>query len=293
MSNRWSLPLENRSLDVYTDMARVTLVPVQAGEKPWLELRDAQEHVAPGVQVDEDGDRTRVRISGLAGDHGAWWSGPWWEAMFWKKAFRSNVVLHVPVDVRGRLRSNASRMHIEHLRGCDLDVETDAGSLTVDSVTGRLRLATQAGRIEAKRIGGALDLSTSAGAIFADVVSLCDGTHPIRTNVGAVRLELARELDVRIEARTSMGATRIEFPSSDDAPAVLDIEADLGAIRVTKSSRPAEVISSGEGPYRTAWTQVAAHPTSDEEIERILSRVADGSITPEAARDLLRELGVT
>ena len=289
--NRWSLPLDNRSLDLHTDMARVTVVPITTGEKPWLELR-GEEHSAPGVHVDEDGDTTRVRISGLPGD-GAWWSGPWWESMFWKKAFRTNVVLHVPADVRARMRSSAARMHIEHLHGSELDVETDAGSLTVDDVSGRLRLATQAGKIEAQRVGGTLDISTSAGAIHADVVSLHDGTHRVRTNVGAIRLELARELRVRIDARTSMGATRIEFPSSDDAPAILDMEADLGAIRVTKSSRAAEVAVPIEGPYRTAWPPIHPHPSSDAEIERILSRVADGSITPEAARDLLRELGVT
>ncbi len=89
-----------------------------------------------------------------------------------------------------------------------------------------------------------------------------------------------------------MGATRIDFPITADAAALLDIEADLGAIRVVESSRTYDAgIIVPAGPYRTAAPVSSAVP--DVEIEHVLERVADGSITPEAARDLLRALGVT
>ena len=151
-------------------------------------------------------------------------------------------------------------------------------------MTGRLRLSTQAGRIEARRVGGALDIATSAGAVHAEVTSLSPGTHHIRTSIGAVRLELARGMALRIQARTSMGATRIDYPTDDDADTLLELEADLGAIRVTESTSVAHDPAPG-GPYRTAAPVPPPRPASnDAEIERILARVADGGLTFPDAR---------
>jgi hypothetical protein len=311
---RWSLALdEHPRLDLQTDMARVSVVGIAPGEAPWLEVKSEDAEEIPPVEVEAEGGTTRVRISGLArgwptwpdrplrhpNPHAGpgWWNGPWWDPSFWdkrrwKKSFHVHAIAHVPLDVRGRVRSNAAKMHISGLTGCDLAVETDAGYLAMEDVSGTLRLSTQAGRIDAHRISGSLDITTSAGAVTAEVLALSPGTHRIRTNVGAVRLELARGMPVRVAARTTMGSTRVEFPTSEDAPALLDVEADLGAIRIVESLRHwNEAASVPAGPYRTS---ASPHPPpNDEEIERILSRVADGSITPEAARDLLRALGVT
>ncbi len=312
---RWSLPLhEHPVLDLQTDMARVSVVGIAPGQAPWLEVTSHHhEPTGANVDVDASGGTTRVHISGIGHLDSTWWNGLWWEAAFWdsrfwKKAFRVSLVLHVPRDVRGRLRLNAAKMRVENLSGCDLAIDADAGSLDIEDVEGTLKLATQAGRIEAVRIGGTLDISTSAGSVRAEITSLSPGTHRIRTNVGAVRLELARGMPVRIAARTTMGATRIDFPTTDDAPALLDIEADLGAIRVTSASRSYDSRAAvPAGPYRTAaspaeggspvpQTSSALAPSSDEEIESILQRVADGSITPEAARESLasarRDVGI-
>lgn len=298
---RWSLPLlEHPQLDLQTDIAHMRVVAVAPGEKPWLEVESEDSHAQPAVEVDASNGVTRVRVSGAWAGDPSWWNGPWWESAFWekkfwKKAFRTMVVAHVPADVHGRIRSNASKLHVSKLAACDVSVETDAGVVMIEDVSGRLKLATQAGRIDARRISGAIDIATSAGAVNAEVLSLVAGTHRIRTNVGAVRLELARGLPVRINARTTMGAARVDFPSTADALAVLDIEADLGAIRVSESEHEhdaSEIVSAG--PYRTpASTAPESASRNEEEIERILARVADGDITPEAARDLLRALGVT
>jgi hypothetical protein len=308
--SRWTLPLvDHPRLELEADLARVSVVGVATGETPWLEVESDDPHVLPLVDVEGEGRTTRVRISGAhrgepplshpAPDTGpGWWRGPWWSAAFWdrrrwKKAFHVNVVAHVPRDVKGAVRSNAAKMRVADLFGCDLVIETDAGYLSIEDVSGALKLATQAGRIDARRISGSLDIATSAGAVSAEVLSLAPGTHRIRSNVGSVQLELARGMPVRVAARTTMGATRVDFPTTDDAPALLDIEADLGAIRVIESSRVWEQGSMAAGPYRTPSTGIARSEENEEEIARILSRVADGSITPETARDLLRALGVT
>ena len=180
-----------------------------------------------------------------------------------------------------------------NLSGCDLSIETDAGAVSVEDVSGRISLATQAGRIDALRISGAIDIATSAGAVNAEILSLTAGTHRIRTSVGAVRIELAKGLPVRIAARTTMGSTRVDFPVQEDALAVLDIEADLGAIRVSESSHRHDASEVSAGPYRTPAQSDEPSPRDNEEIESILARVADGELSPEAARELLRALGVT
>jgi hypothetical protein len=308
--SRWTLPLlDHPRLELEADLARVSIVGIAAGETPWLEVESDDPHTLPLVDVEGEGKTTRVRISGAYGgepplthpapDAGpGWWKGPWWSAAFWdrrrwKKAFHMNVVAHVPRDVRGAVRSNAAKMRVADLFGCDLVIETDAGYLSIEDVSGALKLATQAGRIDARRISGSIDIATSAGAVSAEVLSLAPGTHRIRSNVGSVHLELARGMPVRVAARTTMGATRVDFPTTDDAPALLDIEADLGAIRVVASPRAWEDTTMAAGPYRTPGAAPARREHEEEEIARILSRVADGSITPEAARDLLRALGVT
>ena len=307
---RWTLPLaDHPRLELEADLARVNVVGIAAGETPWLEVESEDPHTEPLVDVEGEGSTTRVRISGAhrgdpplthpAPDAGpGWWKGPWWSAAFWdrrrwKKAFHVNVVAHVPRDVKGAVRSNAAKMRVADLFGCDLTIETDAGYLSIEDVSGALRLATQAGRIDARRISGSLDIATSAGAVSAEVLSLAPGTHRIRSNVGSVHLELARGMPVRVAARTTMGATRVDFPTTDDAAALLDIEADLGAIRVVESPRAWEQAAMAAGPYRTPGTAGPRREEDEEVIARILSRVADGTITPEQARDLLRALGVT
>ncbi len=308
--SRWTLPLlDHPRLELEADLARVSIVGIAAGETPWLEVESDDPHTLPLVDVEGEGATTRVRISGVhrgepplthpAPDAGpGWWKGPWWSAAFWdrrrwKKAFHVNVVAHVPRDVKGAVRSNAAKMRVADLFGCDLVIETDAGYLSIEDVSGALKLATQAGRIDARRISGSIDIATNAGAVSAEVLSLAPGTHRIRSHVGSVHLELARGMPVRVAARTTMGATRVDFPTTDDAPALLDIEADLGAIRVVESPRAWEETTMAAGPYRTPGAAPARREQDEEEIARILTRVADGSITPEQARDLLRALGVT
>ncbi len=300
-NTRWSLPLaEHPRLELETDIARVHVRATAPGESPYLEVtpdHPMPPQAMPPVEIDGARGTTRVRVVGTWAGDPSWWSGPWWESSFWEKKFwkrglRVNVVAHVPANVVGKIQSSAAKLSVSGLVGCDLAIETAAGSLAVEDCSGALRLATDAGRIDARRISGSIDIATSAGAVTAEVLSLSPGTHRVRTNVGAVRLELARGMPVRIAARTTMGATRVDFPTSEDAAALLDIEADLGAIRVLESTRTWDgALAQAAGPYRTAGAPGEPSESATEEVEKILQRVADGSLSPEAARELLRALG--
>jgi hypothetical protein len=292
------LPLEEHPfLDLSSDFSRIAVMPVAPGVTPYLEVGGPPR---PGraVKVRGENGRTNVSLDGSFGpdrDDEKWWEGSFWEQAFWEKRFfgrGSRVTLYVPTDLRAHIRAAAAKVDVRDLHGADLQIEADAGALTLVNVSGRLRLSTQAGRIEGREIAGSIDISSNAASVRLDVTSLLPGTHRITANMGAVHISLARGMPLRVDARTQMGSARVDYPQTKDASIVLDVEADLGAIRIHGSDRnytspqdDAPPMPPPQGPYRDAA------PGADEDLEKILARVADGTLSKEAAKDLLKALG--
>lgn len=281
------LPLdEHPLLDVTADFAHLTIVPTARGERPFAEVRSKRRN---RVRVRGENGTTFVRIGGEDWGFGMW-NG------------KDRVTLHVPAAVRARVATSAGRLFVERLDGCDLVVENDAGTIDLDDVGGALRIVTEAGRIDGRGVRGRLDVSSQAGAVRLDIVGLEPGEHHVRAEVGAVKLELARGLGVRVDARATMGAVKVDYPSDVGAPATLVVETEVGAIRVRSSERAAVAVvptrDRGDGPYRTppspepaaAEGAVTTSDATDEELERILAKVADGTLAPTAAAALLRAL---
>ncbi len=280
------LPLdEHPKLDVSADFAHLTIVPISPGEKPWAEVRSKRTN---RVRVRAEDGTTYVRIGGE--DWGfAMWNG------------KDRVTLHVPADVHARVVSAAGRLFVERLDGCDLVVENDAGTIDLDDVGGALRIVTDAGRIDGNKVRGRLDVTSQAGAVRLDVTGLEPGEHRVRAEVGAVKIDLARGMDVRIEAHAAMGTAKVDYPQRKDAAAVLLVETEVGAIKVRASDRSVVVPRwdrPGAGPYRASADVIAPAPGAEpaenpafgEELDRILAKVADGSLSPSAAAELLRAL---
>jgi hypothetical protein len=313
---RWPLPLaQHPFLELTSDFVYLSIVPIAPGEQPFVELLGRSQHEYK-IDVRGDAGTTTVRLDHAGHDprwphrihphhehhHGhrrderrrehrredRWWEGAFWERRFGRHA-RAHVVAHVPANVRAKVHSAAARVDVARLAGCELTVDLDAGALTLDDIAGRIALSTSAGRIDGRGLRGSIDVSTSAGAVRLELLALDPGTHRIRTNMGAAHVELADGMPVQIDTRTAMGSSRVDAPSTRGAAAILDVEADLGAIRVSRSRRawtPKPPIVKADGPYRTA-----AEPQDDAEIAAILAKVADGSLSPTAARDLLRAMG--
>lgn len=224
-ARRWALPLgEHPTLELVNDTAQLTIVPTSAGEAPYLELLGAESDRLLVHVVPEDGF-TRVRIDAGIGPF-AWTSG-----------FRAHAVLHVPASLRARIRSSAGWLHVERLVGCALTLESDLGAISLEEVDGSVRAVTQAGRIDGENLRGSFDVCSAAGAVKLEIAGLEPGIHRVRTNVGAIKIDIARGMRVRIAARTDVGAAHVGFPSSPDAPAVLELVADVGSIRVRESHR--------------------------------------------------------
>ena len=307
---RRDLPLaEHPLLDLESDFALIWVEPTDG--TPYIEL--VGEAPLPELTVEGVGGTTRVRASGLGltdhGDRGGerlrrggFWEGSFWERRRWKKHFQVQLVVHVPADVRARIRPAAAFVHVERLRGCQLDIHADAGALVLEDVSGRLILETEAGRIDGTGLSGSITASTGAGAIRLEIAHLDPGRHHVRTNMGAAIIEVAKNLPVQIDTRTAMGSSRVNAVSTRGANAVLDVEAELGAIRVHTSrhtwvappiaaSPPSPASASSDSPYRSP--RAPGSSTDDDTLDQILTRVAEGSLSKTDARELLRSMGWT
>lgn len=288
MTARWELPLdEHPMLEVTAEMAQISLVPTLVGEKPFVEAIGS-DRVQVGIRA---GDGvTRVHLEQDVG-------------FFGFARNKARIVLHVPSNVRASVRTEAGRLRAERLHGCQLTLETEAGEVQLDDVHGTMRIVTEAGKIDGESLAGSFDVATSAGAVYLDILALDPGKHRVATSVGAVKIDLARGILVRIDARTTMGTSRVQYPSQREAPAVLAVDAEIGAIKVRESTRLGIAIDASErGPYRTVdaveVAAPAAHaeptpvaPEDDAQLDAILRRVAEGSLSPRDAGSLLRALG--
>ena len=255
---------ERANLDYRADWGSTTLLPVQAGEEPRLEVRGRD---AGRVQVDVSrvGDAVRVQVSKSGGPR------PFGR-------LDAEMTLFVPREIGGRAHADVGRVQARDLGPCDLRLGTDAGSVRASAITGRLWLQSDAGSVEARnlapcdltvrseagsvrlenvrgkidlaseagqiagdRLAGSISARTEAGAIKLAIEALEPGDHQFGTKLGSVRLALAPGLNVRIEARASLGSAKVRYPSNPGAPTALLLRTDVGSIRVHEAGTEDEM----------------------------------------------------
>ena len=280
------LPMDGKRVVIETDYALISLVPISPGEAPRVEAFVRHERVP--IEAHERGDSMRFEVSAVDPRGRPFWhEGP------------LRVVAHLAPGARVRAHTSAGKIVANGVSG-ELDLASDAGVIDLESVTGTIRLATSAGRIDGSNLSGSIEAESNAGAVRLEIAHLDPGTHSIQTNLGATRIELARGMPVRVEARTTMGSARVRFPSQHDAAAILSVTADVGAIRVRESSRawvsPSAIVTAA-GPFRTpSPPEHREHDerpgATDEDLEKVLARVASGELSPGDARELLRAMGI-
>jgi hypothetical protein len=284
----YPLPLEpGDRLEIVSTFASLEVRPIEAGGAARVEVRGRHADAAR-IVVGRDASTVHVEVEPTAAHVGG--------LIFGRRSQPVRLLAFVPVSgLRAQLVTSAGRMSISRLRGVDLEVSADAGAIDLDDVEGRMQLVTSAGRIEGRALSGSIEASTDAGSIRLEIAHLAPGRHSVTTSVGSVRLELARGLPVQIEAHATMGSARVDVRSTPGAAAVLEANADLGSVRVRESARYYERpdtqdaridMPTQEGPFRTA----ARTPIFDGTLDRVLARVANGELAPQAAADLLRAL---
>jgi hypothetical protein len=308
-------------LEVTAPACALAVVATQPGEAPFLESSEALADIfKPAITL--DGGTVRVKF-----DFHIPQPFPF---SFWDFGPKVQLTLHVPPDVKARLRLDAGRARIRGLSGCDLDIEASAGVLTLRDVTGRMRLVTGAGKITGEHLSGTIDAEANAGTIRLQVDRLATGKHRIHSTMGSVRLDLAAGQKVQINARAAMGSVRNSYPSSPGAEASVDVQTDFGSVRIVEGAGEPSSPAPEEGMFGGGWwgawpgfvsrrwghqgpwhqgggghsarpprpeaseqqpPREAASKVSDEELRRILTLVQEGKLSPEEAQKLLRAMG--
>ena len=284
------LPLEpGDRLEIETTFASLEVRPVEVGGRARIEVRGRHSDAAR-VVVARDAATVHVEVEPTAAHVGG--------MIFGRRAAGVRLVAFVPSHgLRMQLVTSAGRLAISRLHDVELEVSADAGAIDLDDVSGKLELVTSAGRIEGRGLSGSIEASTDAGSIRLEIAHLSPGRHAVTTSVGSVRLELARDMPVQVSAHATMGSARVDVRSTPGAAAVLEVNAELGSVRVSESRRlyepraveaPESPVVVAEGPFRTASRPNA--PIFDGTLDRVLARVANGELAPAAAADLLRAL---
>jgi hypothetical protein len=305
--NVWELAFDQPAvLELQAEFGNLSLVPVEPGQSPRLELsRSSGDNV--DVHVEKVDEVVRVTLDPRRGFNN-WFAGGW----------DCRAVLYVPRDVHAALQTNAGSVSVRGLDGCELGIKANAGKIDLVDVYGLMHLAADAGSITGRALGGFFDVQTQAGSVKLEILDLQPGEHRFRASMGSVRLDLARGMDVCIETRTSLGSVRNNYPVRPEAPRRLLLSTEMGSVRVDEgppmrsarrsaSPRPPGSSSSSpdasatDGPSPSASDEAQAEtlrPASasrsareDPELERILKMVEAGELSARDAEELLQAMG--
>jgi hypothetical protein len=289
--SRHTLPLplsERPTIELSANAMDLEVLALAPGETPSLEVQGGRD-AATGVTITQDGDVTRIALPGF-------WSG---------FDLPSRLTLRVPPQLRARITNDAARLHVEGLAGCDLELISQMGSISLDRVRGRLKLQVDSGSIKGDHVAGTFEVRSTAGSVKLRIDALDEGHHVIRTAMGSVKVELAKGQAVRIETNTTLGTTRSRYPSTADAKAVLRLEADLGSVKVSEVDA-VEDDRHGDWPdWRRTWRDVASavastfnapvgppppSTTPNSEVRRVLEMVEQGVVSIDDAERLIRAM---
>jgi hypothetical protein len=275
--NTWDLPFDTPAeLELQAEWGTLTLLPVEPGQQPRLELPNGTND-PNSVTIDKRDQRVRVRVA----PH---------DPMSWLGGWNSKVTLYVPSNVRAHVQTNAGSVHVRNLQGCELGIKAEAGKIDLVNVHGVLHLSAEAGSIGGQDVGGYLNVETQAGSVRLGITELQPGEHRFRAQLGEIRLELARGMEVAIETHTSLGSVRNSYPSRPSAPTRLLLSTELGSLRVEEGGGSAR--SSVVQPVPPTRHEAPERiPENDPELERILKMVEAGELSAQEADDLLQAMG--
>ncbi len=232
---------EKPELDLRAFACALDIVPVAKEEAPRIE------QVGSGADLPIAVARTSTAVEVRVAPPEAGW------LTFLNSGGPSLLRLHLPPNIRAQIRNELGVVKAERLEGCDLSITTSAGVIQLREIRGRMVLRAEAGQIRGIGLGGSFNVESSAGAVRLGIVALDPGTHRIHSSMGSVRLDLAAGLRVRIAPRTSMGSVRNRYPSSPDADAVLEAEAELGSVRIDEAAAHDDPRHGDWDDWRKHW----------------------------------------
>lgn len=96
----------------------------------------------------------------------------------------------------------------------DLQITTNAGSITVNSISGKMSLLSNAGTIQASQstLNGSSTFKTNAGSINFTGSIGSTGTYDFETNAGSISMTLSGTNSFHLNASTDAGSIDTNFP---------------------------------------------------------------------------------
>jgi hypothetical protein len=125
-----------------------------------------------------------------------------------------------------------------------LDIDLNAGSVSVRGTSGPISLDMNAGAANLREVLGPIDASVNAGALTIDS-RLDRGDSTIRCDMGATTIRLAPGRNVRVSAGVDLGRRDIRLPAASDGSgdhvvgdgrASLKIKGSMSSVTVTSES---------------------------------------------------------
>ena len=237
-------------------LLRETDEPAPSSPKPEPTVRRIKVSMGVGgVEIVGDDSVAQAEVDGphraeMDGDtlvvHGEWDDdvGPGFSFGVGRHGRRRGIV-HVGADrklTRLRIRANPA---------LDVDVELDAGLLSIRGMHAGVRARVAAGPVTLEDFTGELDVAVNAGAVRANG-RLTEGESRIRSDAGAVRVALDPSSSVRIVAQAALG--KVLVPRSDERPR-----------RRFGGDRAEAVIGTGDATLRVETAMGSVHVTTDGE----------------------------
>ena len=118
-----------------------------------------------------------------------------------------------------------------------LEVEAQAGSLSVQGVKAPIRAEVQAGQTRIDGFAAPLELTAHAGSVRA-TGHLDHGSSRISCHAGSVRLRLDSTSSVKVTARTTLGSVTVDGREDrgswmiGEGQGALDVETTMGSVKV-------------------------------------------------------------
>jgi DUF4097 and DUF4098 domain-containing protein YvlB len=96
----------------------------------------------------------------------------------------------------------------------DLQINTNAGSINVNGISGKMSLVSNAGSIGATQasLNGDSTLKTNAGSINFTGTIGTTGTYDFETNAGSIDMTLTGSPSFHLNATTDVGSINTSFP---------------------------------------------------------------------------------
>lgn len=160
--------------------------------------------------------------------------------------------------------SPSARLRVALPRTTQLSASTEDGSITVEDVSGRIRLVTGDGSVRGSRLNGDIHVRTGDGSIRLD---RADGSLDLETDDGSITVD-ARASALR--ARTSDGSIRLEIAPDSLMSSDWDVQTSDGAVVLALPRTFNGILDAetGDGVVRVSHPAIATDEERDNRREQ-------------------------